>query len=148
LYKQEFGAQALARSHRGDRDLGANVVGDKPGKSPGDTSDLPPTGEDLLEMEDDTDSRIDNLRSTVFREVGDTTDALKDEVATVHNILERPPPGHPEVVVNTGPTIGPEVTPHAGVDAGSVAELCMILGVIGCRAAQWFTHKAEATRRR
>jgi hypothetical protein len=124
------------------------VVGDKPGKSPGDISDLPPAGPELLEMEDDTDSRLDKLRTTVYREVGDTTDAVREEVTTVHNLLERPPPGHPEVAVNAGPTIGPEIAQHASVDVGSVAELCMVLGVIGCRAAQWFTHKAETIRRR
>jgi hypothetical protein len=41
----------------GDRVPGENAVGQKPDRSPGDTSDLPSSGEQLLDMEDDKLSR-------------------------------------------------------------------------------------------
>jgi hypothetical protein len=49
----------------GDRQVGVPVVGEKPGKSPGDTSDLPPIGKELMEgAKDDKLSRFERTRRT------------------------------------------------------------------------------------
>lgn len=81
-----------------ERDRGTNVVGDKPDKSPGDTSDLPPTGADLLEMEGKDESRADKFRNKFYGELEDVIDSTKDQVETVKDLLEGPSPtGHPRL---------------------------------------------------
>jgi hypothetical protein len=116
------------------------VLGIKPDGSP---------DEGMLETENDADSRIDRLERTVCREVHDATDALKEQVATVQNLMERPPPaGHPEAAVNSRPAIGPEVPQHATVDAGSAAELSMVMAVIGIKGVSWAHHRMKELLRR
>jgi hypothetical protein len=99
-------------------------------------------------MEDDKKPRSEKIRDKFFGELGDLTDATKEEAGTLRNLMERPPPtGHPEVAVNAGPMIGPEVQQHVPVDVGSMVELVMCLGVIGVQFGRWVHHKAEARRR-
>jgi hypothetical protein len=110
---------------------GANVVGDKPDKSPGDISDLPPTGEQLLDLEDDKRSRLDGLRREFERD--EVLDGLHGEAeqdaTTVQSILAaRPPEGHPVQVVPDTPQLIP-VTP-AGIDAGMMASSGLMVGVM------------------
>jgi hypothetical protein len=125
------------------------VVGDKPEKSPGDTSDLPPTGEELLEMENEDDSHLDKFQNEFYKEAEDALDSASDLAETVQDFMDRPPPaGHPEIAVNAGPAIGPEVPQHATVDAGSAAEMTIVLAVIGCRAIGWAHHKVDTLLRR
>lgn len=144
LYREDFGTKATADSARHGRDRGINVIGDKPDRSPGDTSDLPPSGADLLEIEDEDESRADKFRGELYREFEDVTDSAKDQAETVQDLLVRPPPaGHPEVAVNSGPAFGPEIPQHATPDAGSITELGLVLGVIGFQAGRWIHHKAE-----
>jgi hypothetical protein len=144
LYQQDFGEQPAAPSASTGRDRGTNVIGDKPVKSPGDTSDLPPTGEELLKMQDDKKPRLEKLRDKFYEELEDVDDATKEQGETLQNLLERPPPtGHPEVAVNAGPMIGPEIAQHVTVDAGSVAEVALVLGVIGYQTGRWMEHRVE-----
>jgi hypothetical protein len=110
---------------------GANVVGDKPDKSPGDISDLPPTGEQLLDLEDGKRSRLDGLRRGLERD--EVLDGLHGEAeqdaTTVQSILAaRPPEGHPVQVVPDTPQLMP-VTP-AGIDAGMMASSGLMVGVM------------------
>jgi hypothetical protein len=60
--------QDYLKEQRSGRDQGMNVVGDKPSRSPGDTSNLPPTGEKLLETEDDSASHLEKLRQKIYEE--------------------------------------------------------------------------------
>ena len=148
LYREDFGSKATADNAGRGRDRGINVVGEKPDKSPGDTSDLPPTGADLLEMEDEDESRADKFRHELYGEFDDVADSAKDQAATVQNLLVRPPAGHPEVAVNSGPAFGPETPQHASVDPSSITELGLVLGVIGFQAERWIHHKVvEALRK-
>ena len=148
LYREDFGGKTTADSAGPGRDRGTNVVGDKPAKSPGDTSGLPPTGADLLEMEDKDESRADKFRKKFYGEFDDVIDSAKDQVETVKDLLERPSPtGHPEVPVNSGPVFGPEIPQHATVDPSSITEMGMVLGVIGFQAGRWIHHKIEALRK-
>jgi hypothetical protein len=147
LYREDFGTKATADSARHGRDRGINVVGDKSDKSPGDTSDLPPTGADLLEMEDKDESRADKFRKKLYGEFDDVIDSEKNGVETVMDLTERPPTGHPEVQVNSGPVFGPEIPQHATVDPSSVTELAMVLGVISFQAGRLIHHKIETLRK-
>jgi hypothetical protein len=150
LYAQDFGTKATARDASGGRERGTNVVGDKPENSPGDTSDLPPTGEELLEMEgDDKKPRLEKFRDKFFDELEDINDATKEQGETLRSLMDRPPPaGHPEVAVNAGPMIRPEMPQHVTVDVGSAVELAMVAGVIGYQAGRWIEHKVEKLLRR
>jgi hypothetical protein len=147
LYREDFGSKTTADSTRHGRDRGTSVVGDKPDKSPGDTSGLPPTGADLLEMEDKDESRADKFRKKLYGEFDDVIDSEKDGVETVMDLTQRPPTGHPEVQVNVGPMFGPEIPQHATVDPSSITELAMVLGVISFQAGRWFHHKIEPARK-
>jgi hypothetical protein len=124
------------------RDQGVNIVGDKPDRSPGDTSDLPPSGEQLLHMEKEEASRFDKFRNELNRDFGDISDVVKQKAETAQQILERPPPiGHPEVAVPAGPQIRPETQAHAIPDVGTVADIGLVLGVVGIQTGRWIRHK-------
>ena len=149
LYREDFGKESRPGSLHGGRDRGDNVVGDKPAKSPGDTSDLPPSGEELLETADEDKPRVERFRNKFYRELDDVTDSAKDQAQSVQDLLEsRPPAGHAEVQVPTGPSIGPETQQHATVDAGSATEMCMLLGVVGFQFGRWVHHKVDELRGR
>jgi hypothetical protein len=92
---------------------------------------LKPTGEQLLEMEDDKRSRVDGLRRELERD--EVLDGLHSEAEqdanTVQSILAaRPPEGHPVQVVPDTPQLAP-VTP-AGLDAGMMASSGLMVGVM------------------
>jgi hypothetical protein len=110
---------------------GVNVIGGRPDKSPGDISDLPPTGEQFLDLEDGKRSRLDGLRRGLERD--EVLDGLHGEAEqdanTVQSILAaRPPEGHPVQVVPDTPQLMP-VTP-AGIDAGMMASSGLMVGVM------------------
>jgi hypothetical protein len=140
---QEFLKDATA-----GRDQGINIVGDKPDRSPGDTSDLPPSGEQLLHMEKEEASRPEKLRNKFLEEVGDATDSAKSVAQTTQDVLERPAPvGQPEVRVPAGPYVAPEVPQHTTISAGSVAETAVILGVVVMEAGNRIMHRLAERRR-
>jgi hypothetical protein len=121
------------------RERGANVVGDKPDRSPGDTSDLPPTGEELLEGETGKHSRLDGLRREWEKE--DVLDGLHSETEqdfnTIQSVLEaHPPEGHPVQGMPDYPNVAPVVP--AGIDAGSVAAAGLMAGVVLVEAGRRF----------
>jgi hypothetical protein len=148
LYGEYLGNSTTIDITGPGRDRGTNVVGEKPDKSPGDTGDLPPKGTDLLETEDKGESRGDKFRKKLNDDIGDVIDLEKDGVETVKNLMERPSPaGHPEMPVNSRPVFGSEIPQHGTVDAGSVAELGLVLGVVGFQAGRWIHHKIETARK-
>jgi hypothetical protein len=128
---------------------GANVVGDKPDRSPDDRRDLPPTGEQLLEPEDKGASRPERLQRRLDRKFGDVADSVKNTASSVQEILSQPQPtGHPEVPVQVGPVLGPESQHYATPDASAIAELGLVVGVLGAHFYHWASGKASARRRR
>ena len=130
------------------RDQSVAVVGDKPDRSAGVTSGLPPTGEQLLHMEKDGASRPEKLRSKFLEEIGDATDSAKSVAQTTQDVLERPAPvGLPEIRVPAGPYVAPEVPLHTTISAGSVAELAVVLGVIVMQAGNRIAHRLAEGRR-
>lgn len=116
----------------GDRQVGIPVVGEKPDKSPGDSSDLPP-GPELVKMEDDDASRMEKIARESFTEVRDVIDLTQHMTETVDDILQRPTYGHTSV-----PAHGTayEAAPVGGMDPGSVASTAVVLGVLGVKAVQ------------
>jgi hypothetical protein len=122
---------------------GTNVVGEKPGRSPGDTSDLPPTGEELLSMEGDRESRLTRLRrETESPETFDNLqDSLEKNVNLAHDAFQRPEPtgSHTEVPHQ------PEFTapPHQATDAGQIAVAGLVVGVLGVELFRWVRHKVS-----
>jgi hypothetical protein len=155
-YHGEFKGQPVdlytdgSRWSPGDREPGENVVGEKPDKPPGDTSDLPPTGEHLVDMEREKLSRFEGLRRESEKE--ENLDGLHSEVEhdadTIQKWLQgRPPAGHAEQPVLTSPQIGPEVH-HYEVEAGSLATMGLMLGVLGVEAVRWAHRRLETLRGR
>jgi hypothetical protein len=143
-YLKEYGPESGSGWEQG-----ANRVGDKPDRSPGDTSDLPPTGEQLLHMEDPDASRLEKLGNKIYEEFDDITDTAEKTADRVQQLLDRPSPtGHPEVQVPTRPYIAPTLEQHATPDAGSIAELGIVLGVVGSRAYQALRDKVTQRRRK
>jgi hypothetical protein len=125
---------------------GANVVGDKPDKSPGDRSDLPPTGEELLDMDSDKLSRAEQFRREFYKEAGDVVDAVEKEGGMVIDLTERPPTGsHTEV-----PSHQPAVSLPAdhATESGQVALAGLVAGVLVFETARRVRNTLEARRRR
>jgi hypothetical protein len=147
LYEEDFGAKRAVSDAQPGRDRGTNVVGDKPVKSPGDTSDLPPTGEELLETADEDAPRTEKIHNQFYKSFDDIDDAAKTMVTSAKAFLDQPPPtGHPGVLVDTQPQWEPESAPNATPDAGSFAEIALVSVVLGDRTIDWAKHKLAEMR--
>jgi len=142
-YVKEFQA---SQGESGWRE-GVNVVGERPSKSPGDISDLPPSGEKLLDLENPDASRMEKVRSMFDRDFEGVHDAADKIVTAVRIVLDKPPPiGPPIVAVDTRPAWVAQGVAHATPDAGSVVELGLVLGVVGSHAVNWSRHKVAEMR--
>src|SRR5262249_11286928 len=113
-----------------------------PEKSPGDTSDLPPTGEQLLDMESGKRSRFEALRHEAEKE--ENLDGLHSEIEQDANTVQRwlephRPAGHPEQPV----MMSTQAMPDHMVDAGSLATVGLVLGVMAVEAGRWIHGKLE-----
>jgi hypothetical protein len=151
-------ARALYREYRKDRtttdptgsghERGTKSVGEKDNESPGEASGRPPTGPELLKAEGKETSRGDKFQKQVNEDIGDVIDLGNTGVETVKDLMAQPSPtGHPEVLANSHPAFGPETPQHAGVDPSAVAEMTLVLGVIGFQAGRWLHHKIEKPRK-
>jgi hypothetical protein len=130
------------------RDQGRNVIGDKPDLSPGDTSDLSPTGEHLAEMENGKHSRLDMLRRRLESEevLDDLHDAAEDQANTWQEILAaRHPQGHAGQITPDSPQITTSAADHA--TAGDIAGAGLMVGIVlfeaGRRLHDMLGHKEE-----
>jgi hypothetical protein len=136
-YHSEFKDQPVdlytdgSRWAAGERVDGENVVGEKPDKSPGDTSDLPPTGEQLISMESDKASRAERMRQEGYREAGDVLDVTSKWTDVAHGLLARDrPSGHAEI--STRPEIS--AVPHQGINPGDAASALVLFTALGAEA--------------
>ena len=130
------------------REQGTTAVSDKPDRSPGDTRDFPPTGEQLVEIDDQKASRAERARKEFLSKenLGDAFDATDKWAKTGQDLFSRLPTGqHVEV-----PTHEPVITmmQHQEVDSGSVAAAGLALGIIGAEFFQWGRRKVEHRRGR
>jgi microcystin degradation protein MlrC len=118
------------------------VVGDKPDKSPGDTSDLPPSGEELVETADEEASRAEKLGNRFFKRLEDVDDAVNDAAPSVQQVLDqRTPAGHPAVLADVHSHWAPESVSDAAPSVGGIAEVVLVLGVLADRAIHWGANK-------
>lgn len=133
----------------GHRDAGTNVVGRKPDRSPGDTSDLPPSGEGLIRPDDTGKSRAERLRRKAELNLGDAKDGVNNTVTSIQELLERPPPtGHREVSVPGGPGYRPESMHYGVPDAGTAAEVGLVAAILGAHFYHWASKKIGELRGR
>lgn len=124
-------------------DQGANVVGGKPDRSPSDTSDLPPTGTELLEAESNKRSRFSELFHEVEKE--ENLDGLHDQFEdygnTVQKWLDAPPPEtHAEQPVPASPYVTPYHAEH-GIEGGSTVSAVMVTGIVTVHLVRWIHDK-------
>jgi type II secretory pathway pseudopilin PulG len=85
-----------------------------------------PTGEELVKMENDKQSRAERARRKVYESGDEVLDDVGKVVNRVDQIFERPPTGHPET--RMGPEVGP--APHDGINAADAATALIAVGVI------------------
>lgn len=126
-----------------------NVVGEKVDRSPGDISDLPPTGEELVETEESDVPRAQRLGRKLFREVDDVVDAAKTETDAVSMALKNPGPTN-MCIEGTPPTRGPEITdasPHPTPTPGAIVEATLYTGLALFRTGQAIEHSLRRERR-
>jgi hypothetical protein len=84
----------------------------------------------------------------LYEEFDDLSDAVSNNVDTVQQILETPSPtGHPEQPVMAGPQIQPNVL-HTETDAGSIATMGLVIGILGFEGIRWAQHKIDEMRGR
>lgn len=100
-------------------------------------------------MEKDGASQFDKFRDELNKDFGDISSVVSEKAETVQQLLERPRPiGHPEVRVPAGPQIGPETPAHAIPDAGTVADIGLVLGVLSIQTVHWIRHKLDKAKGR
>jgi hypothetical protein len=85
-----------------------------------------PTGEELVKMENDKQSRAERARRKVYESGDEVLDDVGKVVNRVDQIFERPPTGHPET--RTGPEVVP--APHDGINAADTATALIAAGVV------------------
>jgi hypothetical protein len=130
------------------RDLGSNTIGEKENRSPGDTSDLPPSGQDLPDMEDKDAPRVQRFANKLFREFGDFADAAKDETDYAHDALTKPmPTGHAETAPPAGHPVVTVFPSHTDPGPGAIVEAALVTGLVMFRTVQAIEHKVRHDRR-
>jgi hypothetical protein len=105
---------------------------------------LKPSGEQLVEMEDDSKSRLEKLRSAIYERSDDITDAGKEYGGTLAELFERPPSDtHAEV-----PGKLPEIPHHPvqAIDGGQVATAAFVVGVLGFELFRRIKNMTETRR--
>ena len=136
-YHGEFKGQALdlytdgTRWAPGERAEGQNVVGEKPDRSPGDTSDLPPSGEQLLTMDSDKASRAERMRREGYRQADGVLNTASKWTEIGHDLLARQrPAGHAEV--STSPQIS--AAPPEGLNPGDTTSALLVFSALAAEA--------------
>jgi hypothetical protein len=90
---------------------------------------LKPSGEQILDMESETDSPLARMRHHLYKDMDDVTDVLKENGETVVSLIgERPPTGsHSEI--SSG---HPEITRPAehGIEGGEIAVAGLLVGML------------------
>jgi hypothetical protein len=125
---------------------GVSVVGGKPGRSPGDISDLPPPGEDLPEMDSEKLSRLEKFRKETYDEIDDILDVSEKGGETIKNLFDRPPMGSHTEVPAGHPSIDQPAAP--GVDGGHLVVVGLMLGIVGVEAVRAARNAAEKWKER
>jgi hypothetical protein len=126
---------------------GTNIVGEKPDRSPGDTSDLPPSGEQLVEVES-KESRFEALHNKICEPevIEGLNDIAENEPDTVQALFERPPTSSHTEVPSSQQQWGSVTPEHAS--ASEIAAAGLVTGVLLFETARWTRHKLETLKGR
>jgi hypothetical protein len=107
---------------------------------------LKPTGEQLIEADDNKASRAERARKEFLSKenLSDAFDATNDWAKTGQDLFSRPPAGQHVEVPTQEPVIS--VIPHQGIDPGSVATAGLALGILGAEFLRRGRSKMEQRR--
>lgn len=116
------------------REQGRNIIGAKPERSPGDTADLPPTGEQLLEPDDGELPRPERLGRAIDRGFDGIKDSATNLATTMQELWDTPGTGGhaASIAIPKGPEVNP--VPFQSPDVGSIVELGVVAGVLAWHA--------------
>jgi hypothetical protein len=93
-----------------------------------------PTGDELRDMDSERTSAEDAFRKVLYKRADDITDVLEKDANQVKDILSPPrPTGQRE---GTAPQLGPAAPEH-GIDAGNLAILGVVVGLMSDRVIRW-----------
>jgi hypothetical protein len=134
--------QEFLDSNRAGRDQGVNVVGDEPDRSPSDRSDLPPTGEELLEIEP-VESRAAAFRRELYKpeSIDDIHDTIDHDANDIQQFFERPPTGsHTDV-----PVSAPQIAQHSPevANASDLTMAALTVGILVFELGRHIHHKLD-----
>jgi hypothetical protein len=115
---------------------GHNVVGEKPGRSPGDASELPPSGQELVDTESEK-SRLREARRELWDDGDDMIDVVQNNVDDVHDIFTPQPTGTYTCSPMPSPGTYVSAQPHSGVDIGTGPAALLVLGLTVERGTNW-----------
>lgn len=126
-------------------DQSVNVAGDKPDLSPGDTSDLPPSGPELV-TEETRESRAAAFRQEFYQpEVIDGIhDTIEQNAGNVAALFERPPTGSHVEVPATVPQV--ETQSLEGLNASDLTMAGFVVGVMAFELGRWSHNRWESLR--
>lgn len=119
----------------------AGLVAEKPDTSPWDTSGLPPTGEELLEMEPEGKAaafRQELYKPETIENIHRTFEHNADDVPS---LFERPPTGSHVDVPVSAPYAG--LPDHVDLSASDLAMAALTVGIMGAELGRWIRHKLE-----
>jgi hypothetical protein len=85
-----------------------------------------PTGEELVKMESDKQSRAERARRKIYESGDEVLDDVGKVVNRIDQIFKRPPTGHPET--RTGPEVVP--APHDGINVTDATTALIAAGVV------------------
>ncbi|MDN3355113.1 hypothetical protein [Actinomadura sp. DC4] len=91
-----------------------------------DIAGILPTGEELVKMENDKQSRAERARRKMYESGEEVLDDVGKVVNRIDQIFQRPPAGHPET--RTGPEAVP--APHDGINAADTVTALIAAGVV------------------
>jgi hypothetical protein len=117
-----------------DRDDESDEL-EKPGSPPD-----PPSGEELLEMEDDELSQPEQFRRMFYKNVEDTHDVVTKGAKASQDMLGPKPTGQAEIQIPEGGAVMIDAQ-HATVDAGSSAGAALVVGVVSAELIRWSSRK-------
>jgi hypothetical protein len=103
-----------------------------------------PTGEELLEMEGDDESKADKLRRKAYERTDDLFDIAGKVTQRLDDIFHRPPTDSHAVVKTDHPVIE---APHQGINTGEAATALLATGIVVAELYRWGHNKFRRNER-
>jgi hypothetical protein len=127
---------------RSGRDQRAGAVSEKPDPPPADTWGVPPTGEELLEIEPE-ESRAEAFRREFYKPetIEGLHDTFEQNADDAPLVFERPPMGSQADVPSSIPQVSQQ-TPE-GISADHLAMAGLVVGVLAFEFGRWIHRKID-----